>query len=57
MLVIYMMKVNINLSDKQQQRLRNNKPVRVTPKMIGPGASVIIDPMTFNNLNKTLRKK
>ena len=51
-----MMKVKINLSDKQHQRLRNNHSVRVTPKMIGSGASVIIDPVTFNNLNKHLER-
>ena len=50
------MKVKINLSDKQQQRLRNGHSVRVTPKMAGSGASVIIDPMTFNNLNKHLER-
>ena len=51
-----MMKVKINLSDKQQQRLRNGHSVRATPKMAGSGASVIIDPMTFNNLNKHLER-
>ena len=50
------MEVKINLSDKQQQRLRNNHSVRITPKMIGSGASVIIDPMTFNNPNKHLER-
>ena len=50
------MKVKINLSDKQQQRLRNGHSARVTPEMAGSGASVIIDPMTFNNLNKHLER-
>ena len=46
-----MMEVKINLSDRQQQRLRECHSVRATPKMAGSGASVIIDPMTFNKLN------
>ena len=48
------MKVKINLSGRQQQRLRNGYSVRVKPKMVGSGASAIIDPMTFSNLNKNL---
>ena len=50
------MKVKISLSDKQQRRLRNGHSVRVTPKMAGPGASPIVDPMTFNSPNKHLEK-
>ena len=51
-----MMKVKINLADRQQQRLRNGHAVGVTPQMAGSVASVIIDSMIFNHLNKHLER-
>lgn len=48
--------VKMNLSDRQMSRLRNGHSVRVLPNMVGSGTDVIIDPMTYNNLMKHMKK-
>jgi hypothetical protein len=51
-----MNKILVNLSQAQEAKLRNGHTVRITPKMVGSGAELIVDPLQFNNLNKHLAK-
>ena len=51
------MKVKISLSDAQKSKLRNGHAIRVTPKMVGSGNELIIDPVNYHNLEKHLKKE
>ena len=51
-----MNKIQLKLSPGQEQKLRNQRTIRVTPAMVGHGSEIMIDPMTYHNLSKSISK-
>ena len=50
------MNITLDLSKGQLSKLRNGHGIRITPTMLGSGAEMIIDPMTYHNISKKMDK-
>ena len=50
------MHITLDLSKGQLSKLRNGHGIRITPTMLGSGVDLIIDPMTYHNMAKKLKK-
>ena len=51
-----MSSIKVSLSKGQEAKLRNGHAVRITPKMVGSGSPIIIDPIQYDNLNKNMKR-
>jgi len=50
------MNVKLDLSKGQLSKLRNGHSIRVSPAMVGSGVDLIIDPTTYHNIEKHMKK-
>jgi len=50
------MNITLDLSKGQLSKLRNNHGIRINPTMLGKGVDLIIDPMTYHNIEKHMKK-
>jgi hypothetical protein len=51
-----MKSVKMDLSLAQIQKLRNGHTIRLTPKMLGSGSDIIVDPVTYDNINRHMAR-
>ena len=51
------MNITLDLSKGQLSKLRNGHGIRIYPTMLGSGVEMIIDPMTYHNIEKTYEKR
>jgi|AntAceMinimDraft_5_1070358.scaffolds.fasta_scaffold59239_1 hypothetical protein len=50
------MNITLDLSKGQLSKLRNGHGIRISPTMLGSGVEMIIDPMTYHNIEKHMKK-
>ena len=50
------MNITLDLSKGQLSKLRNGHDIRISPTMVGSGVEMIIDPMTYHNIEKHMKK-
>jgi len=50
------MNITLDLSKGQLFKLRNGHGIRISPTMLGSCVEMIIDPMTYHNIEKHLKK-
>ena len=50
------MNITLDLSKGQLSKLRNGHGIRISPTMLGSGVEMIIDPTTYHNIEKHMKK-
>jgi hypothetical protein len=50
------MNISLDVSKGQLSKLRNGHGISLTPTMLGSGVEMIIDPMTYHNIEKHMKK-
>jgi hypothetical protein len=50
------MNITLDLSKGQQSKLRNGHGIRISSTMLGSGTDLIVDPMTYHNIEKHMKK-
>jgi len=50
------MNISLDVSKEQLSKLRNGHGIRISPTMLGSGVEMIIDPMTYHNIEKHMKK-
>jgi hypothetical protein len=50
------MNITLDVSKGQLSKLRNGHGIRISPTMLGSGVEMIIDPKTYHNIEKHMKK-
>ena len=50
------MNITLDLSKGQLSKLRNGHGIRISPTILGSDVEMIIDPMTYHNIEKHMKK-
>jgi hypothetical protein len=51
------MHITLDLSKGQLSKLRNGHGIIISPTVLGSGTDLIIDPLTYHNIEKHMKKR